>query len=78
MSENPGTSAKVGPRAVGRDTTLTPDVVYALCAFFLNANEIIAADAVMDRTSLPAVRMPNREGFIADPRPDIGPRAMPR
>jgi hypothetical protein len=25
----------------------------------------------MDRTSLPKVKMPNRDGFIADPRPDV-------
>jgi S-disulfanyl-L-cysteine oxidoreductase SoxD len=52
--------------------SLAPDAVYALCAFLLNANEIIAADAVMDRVSLPAVHMPNRDGFVTDPRPDAG------
>jgi cytochrome c len=50
--------------------SLRPDEVYALCAYLLNANGIIAADAVMDRNSLPAVRMPNRGGFIPDPRPE--------
>lgn len=50
--------------------SLAPDEIYALCAYLLNANGIIADDAVMDRTSLPAVRMPNRDGFIPDPRPD--------
>jgi cytochrome c len=27
---------------------------------------------VMDAKSLPKVRMPNRDGFVADPRPDVG------
>ena len=27
----------------------------------------------MDATSLPKVKMPNRDGFVADPRPDVGP-----
>ena len=30
---------------------------------------------VMDAKSLPKVRMPNRDGFIADPRPDVGEKA---
>ena len=52
--------------------SLTPDEVYALCAYLLNANGIIADDALMDRKSLPAVQMPNRDGFMPDPRPDVG------
>ncbi len=50
--------------------SLLPDEVYALCAYLLNANSIIADDAVIDRTSLVAIRMPNRDGFIPDPRPE--------
>lgn len=53
--------------------SLAPDEIYALCAYLLNANGIIAGDAVMDRASLPAVQMPNRSGFVPDPRPDVGP-----
>ena len=44
--------------------SLTNDEYYAITAFMLNKNDIIAADAVMDKTSLPAVVMPNRNGFI--------------
>jgi cytochrome c len=51
---------------------LTPSEVYAASAYLLNLNGIIADDAVMDRTTLPKVRMPNRDGFVADPRPDLG------
>ena len=32
-----------------------------------------AADATMDAKSLAAVRMPNRDGFIPDPRPENFP-----
>ncbi|MEZ5421305.1 MAG: hypothetical protein R2708_28750 [Vicinamibacterales bacterium] len=38
--------------------SLTDDQVYALTAFLLHANEIVAADAVMDKDSLPKVEMP--------------------
>lgn len=52
--------------------SLTPDEVYALCAFILNLNGIIPADAVMDAQSLPQVVMPNHAGFTSpDPRPDV-------
>ena len=51
--------------------SLTDDAVYALTAYLLHQNGIVAADAVLDRDSLPAVRMPNRDGFVPDPRPDL-------
>jgi cytochrome c len=50
--------------------SLTPDQVYALTAFLLFRNGIIQETTVMDRESLPKVRMPNRDGFVPDPRPD--------
>jgi cytochrome c len=46
--------------------------VYALVAFILNINDIIPNDQMMDAKSLPKVQMPNRNGFVADPRPDVG------
>ena len=54
--------------------TLTPTQVYALCAFILNLNGIVPGNAVMDAKSLPQVKMPNRDGFVSDPRPDVGPK----
>ena len=48
--------------------SLGDDEVYALTAFLLHANELIAADAVMDRTTLAAVKMPAREHFVPDTR----------
>ncbi len=52
--------------------SLTPDEVYAVVAWLLHQNGIVPTDAVMDAGTLPAVRMPNRHGFVADPRPDVG------
>ncbi len=50
--------------------SLAPNQVYALTAFLLYRNGIIQETDVMDAESLPKVRMPNREGFVPDPRPD--------
>ena len=55
--------------------TLTPDQVYSVTAFILSLDRIVRQDEVLDRESLPRVRMPNRDGFIPDPRPpDPGSR----
>jgi cytochrome c len=51
---------------------MSADDVYAVTAFLLNVNGIIAESDVIDAKTLPAVRMPNRDGFVADPRPDVG------
>lgn len=44
--------------------SLTNDEVYAVSAYILNLNGIIAADAVMNAQTLPQVTMPNRDGFV--------------
>ncbi len=49
--------------------TLSDDQVYAVTAYVLHLSGIIGKDEVMDRDSLPKVEMPNRGGFIPDPRP---------
>ena len=54
---------------------LKPPEVYAVVAYILNLNDIISTDQVMDAKSLPKVKMPNRNGFVADPRPDVGKKA---
>lgn len=51
--------------------SLTPDEVYAVVAWLLHQNGIVPADAVIDATTLPVVKMPHREGFVSDPRPDL-------
>ena len=53
--------------------SLTPDQVYAVTAYILHLNGIIGEQDVMDATTLPLVKMPNRDGFMPDPRPDVGP-----
>jgi cytochrome c len=53
---------------------LQPSEVYAAVAFVLNLNGIIDDNGVMNATSLPKVKMPNRDGFVADSRPDVGDR----
>ena len=57
-----GTTSTARCRSTRRKT-LTPDEVYALTAYVLNLNDILPADAVLDRDSLPRVKMPNRDGF---------------
>src|SRR6185436_3091031 len=49
---------------------LKPQEVYDAVAYVLHLNGIIGEDQVMDAASLPKIRMPNRDGFVADPRPD--------
>ncbi|MDW8443354.1 MAG: cytochrome c [Acetobacteraceae bacterium] len=50
--------------------SLTNDEYYAITAYVLYLNELIPEDAVMDAKTLAAVRMPNRDGFIFEERPD--------
>jgi cytochrome c len=57
-----------------RPTVMSADDVYAVTGYLLNINGIIKDQEVMDARTLPAVRMPNRDGFVPDPRPDVGPR----
>lgn len=54
--------------------SLTPNEVYALVAWILFHNGIIDEDQEMSARTLPEVRMPNRDGFVPDPRPDVPPR----
>jgi cytochrome c len=51
---------------------LTHDQVYAVTAYILFLNGIISENDVIDAHTLPKIRMPNRGGFVADPRPDVG------
>ncbi len=61
----------------GDAQSLSVDETYAITAYVLYLNDLVAEDFVLDRNSLPKVVMPNRDGFIAeDPRPDT-PAAEP-
>jgi cytochrome c len=48
--------------------TLTPDETYAVVAYLLFLNGVVAEDVVMDTSSLPKVRMPARDRFVPDNR----------
>jgi hypothetical protein len=50
---------------------LTADETYAVTAFILYLNGIVDEQASLSEKTLPRVKMPNRDGFVADPRPDI-------
>jgi cytochrome c len=51
--------------------TLKPDEVYALTAYLLLMNGIVSPDFELNERTLPALKMPNRDGFVPDPRPDV-------
>jgi cytochrome c len=58
--------------------SLSADELYAVTAYVLHLNGLVAEGDVLDRQSLPAVRMPNRDGFVPDARPDVrAPDASP-
>jgi len=57
-----------------RPGTLTHDQVYSLTAYLLFRNGIVSETTVVDAASLPKIQMPNRNGFVTDPRPDVGGR----
>ena len=44
--------------------SLSDDEVYAVVAYILQINGVIGENDTMDAQTLPAVRMPNRDGFI--------------
>lgn len=51
--------------------SLSNDDVYAVAAYILNLNGLIPADATLDAGAVRAIKMPNRNMFTEDPRPDV-------
>jgi cytochrome c len=51
--------------------SLSNDDVYAVSAYILNLNGLLPADATLDAKMLSAIKMPNRNMFAGDPRPDV-------
>jgi S-disulfanyl-L-cysteine oxidoreductase SoxD len=51
--------------------SLSADEIYAVCAYILAEAKIIDQATVLDAQTLPRVEMPNRNGFIPDPRPEL-------
>ena len=60
-------------RAMPMDSpqSLTTNEVYAVSAYILHLNGLLPADASVDQTTLAEIRMPNRNGFVVDDRPDV-------
>jgi S-disulfanyl-L-cysteine oxidoreductase SoxD len=51
--------------------SLSNEDVYAVSAYILNMNGLLPADATLDAKALTAIKMPNRDMFTGDPRPDV-------
>lgn len=52
--------------------SLSNDEVYAVSAYILHLNGLVAEDATLDAASLPRIAMPNRDGFIGiDAKPKV-------
>ena len=54
--------------------SLSADEVYAISAYVLGQAGITGTepDMMLDAASMAEVKMPNADGFVADPRPDVG------
>jgi cytochrome c len=51
--------------------SLSDNDVYSVVAYILSEAKIIKSTDTMNATTLPKVSMPNRDGFIADSRPEL-------
>lgn len=51
--------------------SLTPDEVYAIAAYILYMNDIVEYDQELNQDNFAKIEMPNRDGFVPDPRPDV-------
>jgi cytochrome c len=54
--------------------SLSADEVYSVAAYILFMNSIVTETQELNEKTLPQVKMPNRNGFRPDPRPDIKPK----
>lgn len=51
--------------------SLSDEQVYSVVAYILGEANILPKNTALDAKTLPAVQMPNRDGFVPDPRPEI-------
>jgi S-disulfanyl-L-cysteine oxidoreductase SoxD len=51
--------------------SLSDEQVYSVVAYILGEANILPKNATLDASSLPKVQMPNRDGFVPDPRPEV-------
>lgn len=54
--------------------SLSPDETYAVTAYILYMNGVVDGKTDLTQKTLQDVKMPNRDGFIPDPRPDMPER----
>jgi mono/diheme cytochrome c family protein len=57
--------------------SLSDDEVYSISGYVLSLNGLLPEQGKVDAAALLAVKMPNRDGFVEDPRPDVGATARP-
>jgi hypothetical protein len=50
--------------------SLTNEQVYAVTGYILHMNKLIEANTSVNASTLAAVKMPNRDGFFINDRPD--------
>ena len=53
---------------------LTTDEIYSVTAYILRMNNLVTDADLLDQHSLPKIQMPNKNGFVPDPRPDVKAR----
>jgi hypothetical protein len=53
--------------------SLSNDDVYAVSAYILSQAKIIPEERVLDEKTMAGIRLPNRDGFMPDPRPEHFP-----
>jgi cytochrome c len=51
--------------------SLSNEDVYAVSGYVLHLNGLLAEDAVVSAKTLTELKMPNGDGFVSDPRPDV-------
>jgi S-disulfanyl-L-cysteine oxidoreductase SoxD len=54
--------------------SLSNEDVYAVSAYILHLNGLLPEDATLDAKALGAIKMPNRNMFVGDSRPDVKDR----
>jgi S-disulfanyl-L-cysteine oxidoreductase SoxD len=51
--------------------SLSDEQVYSVVAYILGEANVVPKNVTLDAKTLPTVQMPNRDGFVPDPRPEI-------
>ena len=51
--------------------SLSNDEVYAVTGYVLFLNGLVKKDVKIQASTLADLKMPNRDGFVPDPRPDV-------